>query len=286
LLLAETWAALTAALTVLATYRLLRSQTGANAAMAGAAAALAMLSRSELALLVPLAVLPAILVYGPGARGRRLRLSGVTLIAAGLVVSPWVLYNLSRFAEPVLLSDGDGGVLLGANCDTTYSGRLIGFWNGFCGLDQIAPSPDDSVEAARKRAVAFEYIGDHLGRLPVVMAARVGRTWSLYRPAQMAEISRSEGRPYWVSYSGLAAYALLVVLSGFGLVALRRRRVALIPLVGPLVMVTVNAMVFYGLVRFRIGAEPSLVLLAAVGACSLAPPGFPASTEPGVLQRG
>jgi hypothetical protein len=57
------------------------------------------------------------------------------------------------------------------------------------------------------------------------------------------------------------------VLVGFaiaGVVILRRRKVALIPLLAPVVIVTIVAAAFYGLVRFRAPAEVSIVVLAAV----------------------
>ena len=52
---------------------------------------------------------------------------------------PWVVYNLGRFEEPVVLSHGDGNVLSGSNCDATYHGTLLGFHNGFCGFIEDLP---------------------------------------------------------------------------------------------------------------------------------------------------
>jgi hypothetical protein len=49
-----------------------------------------------------------------------------------------------------------------------------------------------------------------------------------------------------------------------GAVMLRRRRVPITPLVSQFVIVVVTAAAIYGLVRFRIPAEVSLVVLAAV----------------------
>ncbi len=48
----------------------------------------------------------------PCHRGRRL----------ALVVSPWVVYNLSRFDKRVTISTGLGQTLLAANCSDTYLG--------------------------------------------------------------------------------------------------------------------------------------------------------------------
>ena len=45
---------------------------------------------------------------------------------------------------------------------------------------------------------------------------------------------------------------------------MRRRRIALVPLLAPVAIVTLVAAGFYGLVRFRAPAEVSIVVLAAV----------------------
>ena len=262
LMMSETWATLGTAATVLLAYRLLRGPGLGIAAATGAAAAAAMLSRSELALLVPVLVVPAALLAG-GSWSTRLRLGAVAVGAAVLVAAPWVAYNLSRFDRPVLLSHGDGDVLAGANCDTTYGGELFGFWDGRCGF--LAEAHEPSVEGALRRERGLRYMGDHLGRLPVVAAARLGRVTSTYRTGQMIDLAEGEGKPAWATTTGLAMYWLLMVPAVVGGFVLRRRRVPILPLLVPVVVVLVNAALFYGLVRFRAPAEVSLVVLAAVG---------------------
>ena len=41
---------------------------------------------------------------------------------------------------------------------------------------------------------AFDYMGNHAGRVPIVIAARIGRTWSLYRPLDMLYYNLAEGK--------------------------------------------------------------------------------------------
>jgi hypothetical protein len=185
-------------------------------------------------------------------------------------VSPWVIYNLTRFEKPLFLAVSDGGVLMGANCDSTYYGPLIGLHNGLCGV--VSPDQanlDQSIVAEQQRTAAFDYIGHHLNRLPIVIAARFGRAWSIFKPAQMAEINQAEGRPLWVSYLGLVMYWPLTILAAVGIRDLLKRRQPIVPLVAPLAVVTINAIVFFGFVRHRIGAEVPLVLLGAIGGCHL-----------------
>ncbi|HUF83118.1 MAG TPA: glycosyltransferase family 39 protein [Acidimicrobiia bacterium] len=264
LLMAETFAALTVAGTLLATVLLIRDPSWRHALGAGVGCGLAMLARGELALLIPLVVLPGVALLRGASRETRLRLAGVIVGAAVLVISPWVVYNLSRFERPVLLSNGDGGVLLGANCDDVYSGDGIGYWSLTCSADVPMKGRDKSEVSDLQREKAFDYIGDHLGRVPVVVAARVGRTFSLYAPGQSADLAVGEGRPHGLSLIGALLFWVLVPFAVVGGLRLRGNPV-LVPLLGPFVLVLVVAAAFYGAVRFRVPGEVSLVVLAGVG---------------------
>ena len=270
LVLSETFATLGTAATVWFSYRLARRPTWLNAAAVGVAAASAMLSRGELVLLIPLLIVPAVLTIRKLRLASRVVLTAVAVLVAALAIGPWVAYNLTRFERPVLLSYNDGGVFRGANCEATYSGPLIGLWHGPCTVsDQQPEANDPSVTDGRKRTEAFHYMRQHLGRLPVVVAVREARIWGAYRPFQMARISTAEGRPRWVSLLGWGSSWALLLLAVPGAMALRRRAIPLTPLLVPLLIVAVTAAVFYGIVRFRTPAEPSIVVLAAVGLDSL-----------------
>lgn len=261
LLMSETFATLTTAATVLLAYSVVSRVTWPRVVALGVVSGLAMLSRAELALLVPALVLPVILTLRDLTRARRLAVAGVAVAAAALTISPWVVYNLARFERPVLLSNSDGSVLLGANCDETYYGSLIGSHEGRCGLlAQGEPSVHN--EAQRERA--REYISDHLGRLPVVVAVRVGRMWSIFKPFQMADFAAGENTPRWVSHAGFAVSLVLIPAAVVGAVALRRRRLRILPLLAPAIVVTVAAAAFYPRSRYRAPAEVGIVVLAAV----------------------
>lgn len=270
LVMSEAFAAATVAATILLAYRLARAPSMGLAATAGGACGLAMLARSELALLLPLVVLPALLRLPRLAGWRRLRLAAVTVVAAVVIVSPWVVYNLARFDERVLLSTGDGPVLAGANCDAVYGGELLGFWDADCARDAVDTDGNRARAASEQRRQGLEYLSEHTTRLPVVVAARLGRTFSAYRPLQMFDINEMEGRPRGVSLLGLVAYWALVPLAVFGAVLVHRGRVTtLLPLLGPVVLVALVTAATYGIVRFRVPAEVSLVVLGAVGADGL-----------------
>jgi 4-amino-4-deoxy-L-arabinose transferase-like glycosyltransferase len=261
LVLSETFSALSTALVVLLTYQLISRPSWRNALGTGVACGLAMLSRSELVLLVPVVAIPAALLVRAVGRQRRLALAGLVALASIVTVGPWVGYNLARFEKPVLLTY-PGGVMLGANCRSTYYGPLIGSWNGFCTIR--SSSSDQSIVESAKQRRALSYMQAHLTRLPVVVAARVGRVWSAYRLSQIADYEAANGVPKWVTWTGWPVYLMLVALAAAGVTVLRRRGVAVLPILGPVVVVTLVAATLYGRPRFRVPAEISIVVLAGV----------------------
>ena len=262
-IMSETVAALSVALAILLGYRFWRAPTWRNALWLGGVCGLAMLVRAELGLLLPVMVVPLGLRAAAGALRERIGLVAVSFVAAAVVVSPWVVANLVRFEEPVLFSTNDGLTLCGANTDHVYYGDGTGLWALDCAFLKV-PKGDRSVVSNHLRHVAVEYVGDHLGRVPVVVLARVGRVWSLYAPGQMADYSEDEGREGLVSWLGFAAFWVLVPFAVGGAIVLRRRPVELWPLLSQVVVVTITAALVYGLVRFRVPAEIPLVVLAAV----------------------
>jgi 4-amino-4-deoxy-L-arabinose transferase-like glycosyltransferase len=263
-IMSETLAALAVALAILLAYRLLRAPTWRNALWLGAVCGLAMLVRAELGLLLPLMVAPIAWRVASGGTRERLGMLAVPFLAAAVVVSPWVIANVLRFEQPVLFSTNDGLTLCGANTDNVYYGSGTGLWALDCAFLKV-PKGDRSVVSNHLRHVALDYVGDHLSRTPVVALARVGRVWNLYAPGQMADYSADEGREAVVSWLGFGAFWLLFPFAVYGAVVLRRRRVALWPLLSQIVIVTITALAIYGLVRFRVPAEIPLVVLAAVG---------------------
>jgi hypothetical protein len=122
---------------------------------------------------------------------------------------------------------------------------------------------DESRQAAEWRRVAFGYMGDHSGRLPVVVAARLGRTWGVYGVGRQA--SGVEGRRRFVQAAGVAAFYPLLALAAVGAIGLGRRRFELALVLAPVALVTLTAALTYGGTRPRHAAEISLVALAGVG---------------------
>ena len=264
ILLPEGLFALMVVLVVLATYRFVDRPGVGRAAVVGGLIGLAILVRGEALFLLALIAIPLAIVLR--ARGWRCILRWLAALGAAtlVVLAPWLIRNETQFARPVLLSTNSGDVLSQSNCDDTYYGPTIGYWSYRCSA-QIPVSGDESQQANQRTHVALDYIRDHRSRVPVVVAARVGRLWDVFQPLKNTHLSTIEGRDINVSRAGLAMYALLVpfALLGFALLR-RRRRPLLFPLLAPVAMVTITAITTYGEIRFRAAAEATIVVLAAL----------------------
>jgi 4-amino-4-deoxy-L-arabinose transferase-like glycosyltransferase len=274
LIMSETLATLVVALALLYAYRLIREPIIWNALIVGALCGLGALTRAELVLLVPLLAVPAALVARSVAPAQRWMLAGVGMLAAAVLIAPWVGYNLARFDEPTYLSTNDGIALLGSNCDSVYFGDGMGLTDLQCLGGN--PRGDQSVDSKIYRDRAFDYIREHKRRAVLVAFARVGRTWSLFRPWDMVSYNKGEGREGWVTTLGLIAYYPLLIAAVAGWVVMRRRRRRSWPLLVPVLIVTIASAATYGQTRFRVPAEPTLVVLAAVAIAAVVARDWPA----------
>ena len=87
---------------------------------------------------------------------------------------------------------------------------------------------------------------------------------------QQVSFESLEGRPRAWQMRGTLMYWVLAPLAIAGAVLLRRRRRLLLPLVATAVTVTIVAALTYGQQRFRIAAEPAILVLAAATLVELA----------------
>lgn len=260
----ETLSLLTTTVVVLCAYRLWKSPSLLGAGVLGLACGVGVLARSEAAFFLPLVALPLILGLRRS-RVERACLILVTALAMGATLAPWVGYNVGRFHHPVLVGRYDVA-FAAANCGDTYYGSGIGYWSVRCFPYRVLPPGDDESDDAQVLSrTGFTYIKAHIGRVPFVVFARIGRTFGFYRPWQQVKIEGfAEGRPYQVGRAGLVAYYLLAAMAVPGAVLLRRRRMPLSPLLGLIATAVITVALTYGMARYRITAEPALVLLAAV----------------------
>jgi hypothetical protein len=183
-----------------------------------------------------------------------------------VVLAPWTIRNLVAFRHPVFLSDQLGITLAAANNNSTYgNGPLFASWCFPCVHDVKEPVGDESVQQIFWEHRAETYVEHHLSRVPAVIAGRVGRTRDLYIPLLEAHEDVIEGWPIAVSMAWLWWFYPLAVLAIGGAVALRRRKVAVYPMLALPATVTAAVILTYGNIRFRAEAEVVVVALAAVG---------------------
>ncbi len=269
LVMSESVSTLAVVIALLALWRAMERPDARRWIWCGVTIGLATLARSELILLVPVgAVLLALAARSRRERGDHdrgrwggWRAAAVLAATATLTIAPWVVFNLVRFERPVFLTTNDGTTLAGAYCPQAFGGPSIGGWSILC----LAPADqllEPSVRSEVRRSEAAHYLRAHLRELPKVVAARVGRTIDMYGLHDLVFQDVGEERWRWASWSGIFSFWLLAPAAVFGLARVRRRARWL--LLGPVLTVTVTAVVFYGAHRIRSSAEPTVVIGAAV----------------------
>jgi 4-amino-4-deoxy-L-arabinose transferase-like glycosyltransferase len=228
------------ALVLLAAYKLRDEPSVRNGALLGLAIGAAALTRPEALFFLPLLALLFV---------RNLRAAGAMCVVTALVVAPWVIRNWSVFDRP-LMSNQSAETIAGANCPTTYHGVGLGFWDVRCLKPPGSITQNEAERAAAWKSTGLDYAGDHVGRIPVVVAARIGRTWGFFRPLG----TKLEEVVAWI----------LLALALPGVVILRRRRVPVAILLLPALVVTIASTLSFGWLRYRFAADLTFLVLAAV----------------------
>ena len=276
MLLSETMAILTVALTMLLAYRFWHHPSLARAAWMGLAVGLAALSRSELILLSVLVIVPLVLLVRSVALRRRIGWIAAAAAVCLATLAPWVGFNMSRFDHPVYLSAGYEITLSTATCDLTWYGEFTGYWNIQCPIQVLqrhgvdSSGADQSELAKLFRNDSIDYIRNHEKRLPYVVLARWGRITGLYNPLQQTNLDHfPEGRNLGVARAALAGWYVIAPLAIGGALVLRRRRIPVFPLLAPPIVVFIAVTITFATTRYRASAEGALCLLAAVGVDAL-----------------
>lgn len=231
--------------------RLRRRRSAGDAAALGLLLALVTLTRAEGLALVVLLGWPAAL-----AGGRRRADVGRAAVLTGacvLVLGPWVARNAIVFGRPLLATDSNT-LIAGANCRDTYYGHDIGWWSLGClarGRTRTQLRRGDASTGA-----AFRYARGHLTRLPLVAGVRVLRTFDLFQPLRQGN---HEPRRRWIDILGLVFFYPVLLLAGLGVRRVSRPRTELL---APVAMVVIVSALGWGIGRFRVAADASLLALA------------------------
>ena len=258
------------ALAIWMAYRYLARPRAGLAAALGFLVGLLALTRPELVVLVAALLVPLVLLAGRSTVGLRRRLVWV-LVGAGVTAAtilPWTAYSSARSEHPVFLSTNFGSTAYVANCPGAYEGEHLGAINPKCWGDlyRRTTKGDGSSIDIKLRGLAIKYARDNLGRVPIVLAAREGRTWDVYRPFQQNHLdAQFDKTEVWVYDLALFSYWLLLPAAIAGVVVLRRRHVPVFVLLSFGVVVVIATAITLGQTRIRTPAEVPIVILAAVG---------------------
>ncbi|MFN8041650.1 MAG: glycosyltransferase family 39 protein [Acidimicrobiales bacterium] len=259
-----------AALVILAAYRLHHRPTYRSGVVLGLAVGAAWLVRTEAFLLIPLICAPLLWRMRSLRPSRRLAIAGVAAAVTLGMMAPWVISNLRRFTEPVLLTTNVGQTLQLGACDDVFYGPGTGYFSFACA--EVPPTAIDESEGdLYLRQKSLQYYGDNAGRVPVVLAARALRMWNVWDPVDtMRRDAFIERRGYAAVAGTLVATLLAAPLALAGLVALRRRRIPISPLLAMVVLATIVAMSAAPAPRYRVAADVALIVAFAVGLHRLA----------------
>lgn len=242
--------------------------------LVGALVGLAALTRSEAVALYIFVIAPVLLLsrrrLGPGWSGA-LKAFGFALLASLIVVTPWLIRNRIATETFVPISNNSGTMLAGSNCPEAYYSHHVGQWLYSCVQRDGKPGTTEAEQASIYRGRGQDYARGHAGRLPYVAGVRVLRTWGVWDFRDEINLESFEGRDHgWLTAGHWMYFAMVpFTIAGIVIVARRRRRF-LWPLASTMVMVVFVSALTYGNQRFRLVAEPAIIVFAGVGLVRLA----------------
>lgn len=250
-----------------------REPTWRLAVLLGIASGVGGLLRTELLLYGPALVALTLLLRRAEWRAV-LRDLGIVCALSLVVLSPWLVRNLTSFNKPILLSP-TGTLLAQTNCDAAYFGEKIGYWERFCAEPEPVANDgtmlDESERDTVKRKWAVDYLTTHKSRLLIVAPVRTLRMFNLFDPIGTARFDIVvENREFRQSVLALVQYFIAAVLAVLGTFLAWRRKAALLAVLLWPGLVAVVAAMSFGNNRYRVSAEPSLLWLASFTLCVIA----------------
>lgn len=300
MLMSESMYVLTSAIAVLCAYTFWDNPNWKFALLMGGTIAIAALSRAEAAILLLILAVPFALLRREQPWKQRLLNGFLACVAGGVVMAPWIGYNLTRFDHPVMMSNGVGSVLMVSNCDYvdpntgeyqgTYHGKFVAYWNVACSFNleprldaaysteeadrfkrelgllpgtQFAFFGDESTHEQAWRAIGMHELNTHKKNIPRLVTLRVARMWDLYRFDQNIEFNGAlEGRGIWQSRLATLQYFAMLPFAILGLVLIKLRKDPILPFLAFALSVTITAAMTFGITRYRAPVDALLPVLA------------------------
>ncbi len=225
------------------------------------------LTRSEAVLFVPVAGLLVAWRAGRPTLAGALRAVGLVAVGALALLGAWAVRSSVQLHAVVLTSTNAGTLVAGGNCDAVYHGPQEGLWRLDCvtAVDTAGLERDEAARTQRWIDAGARYAWDHAGEVPGVALVRVLRTWGVWDRSGQVVWESLEGRSRrWHALAGWFHLVMLpVAVAGLVIVG-RRRRPDLVLLLTPIVASVVVSALSVGNTRFRAGADPVLLVAAAI----------------------
>lgn len=227
---------------------------------AGACWGMAILTRVELVVAVPIAC--ALLVFERREERRaRARQWIVQALVIAAMLAPWVIRNGVVMHEYTLSTQG-GCTFWGAHNDVTFgSTRFAGTWVD-CSkvVDPAHPMRGNEIERNHlTMSYGVEAVRAHAAQLPYLTAMKVWRLMSPYfeTPNRVSLYAMAIG---WIGTAPFFAWGLTTWCR----MTTPARSIGL-TLLSPLLAMLVTTVIFYGSPRYRDAAAPVVIVFAAIG---------------------
>jgi len=236
--------------------------TWKQASILGSALGLAVLSRSNLILLLPLFFIWMVLCHRRRGAIHFMVLVGVLV----LILGPWVLRNYLVHKEFVLVSTEGGFTLFqgnNANATGVYSGRGGVIWEQYPGLAKELAPLDEAARDKRLYQESIAFIRTHPKETFSLALKKFAYFW-WFKP-KFIEGGVASGYPWYFGFTYMCSYAVLLCFSILGLVLSFKKYRDLFIIYTLFLIQTFVSMVFITGTRFRGILEPLLILLAAYG---------------------
>ena len=236
--------------------------TWKQASVLGFSLGLAVLSRSNLILLLPLFFIWMVLCH------RRRRAIHFMVLAGvfSLTLGPWVVRNYLVHQEFVLVSTEGGFTLFqgnNANATGVYSGRGGVIWEQYPGLAKELAPLDEAARDKRLYQESIAFIRTH-PQETFSLAFKKFVYFCWFKPRYI-EGGISGGYPWYFGFIYMCSYAVLLCFSILGLVLSFKKYRDLFIVYALFLIQTFVSMVFIAGTRFRGILEPLLILFAAYG---------------------
>jgi 4-amino-4-deoxy-L-arabinose transferase-like glycosyltransferase len=225
--------------------------------LAGACWAMAIYTRPQLLLAVPIAGVFAMTTFAFRDR-EHLKRFAVQVAVLSLVLSPWVIRNAVVMGKPTM-STITGYGLWGSHNDLTFSDPAHhgGWVKASVLIDADHPLTGSEVQRNDQATrYGIEVIRDNTSQMPALIVAKL---WRLVTP-----IKDTDNRPVQIAFAGGWLIVAPLLLLGLFL-SLKRSPATACLLVLPILATIASTVVFYGSDRFRDSLAPILLLFAAVG---------------------